>query len=149
MSMRFRAAHPPGVLVFVTLALVGVTCDGNGNSVPTSPREPSAHHGASADVGDIMPGLCELRRMVRKRAPNAYDTYSIKVHNPLHELMNDLRDARPAEARSLIRSENRLEIVLLGNPTVEEGLALVRRVQALARRELVRLGHEVSCNKLR
>lgn len=70
-------------------------------------------HDGSIDV--VMPGLCRLRTLVRADDPKTYETYSSEIHNPLHEFMNELRDANTRGARPVLQSENRLEISLLSD----------------------------------
>ena len=76
-----------------------------------------------------------------------YETYSMKIMDSLHTLMNDYQDRDAAKARPLIRAENSLEITLLGRESSRRKAEATRRVIALARAPLRARNHIARCSR--
>lgn len=114
------------------------------------PKNPprSGHVGMnhSENLNAIMPGLCKLRSLVRLDEPQAYETYSSEIMDPLHSFLNELLDVDSRGARPLLRSENLLEISLLSDDATGQTLRTLTRVIRLLRPRLRESGYDFTCN---
>ena len=132
----------------MTSLLALAACDG-----PTQRPEPVARSTTDsqmmhpAKLHKLMPRLCALLAELDGGDGSVYETYSMKIMDSLHALMNDYQDRDPAKARALIRAENLLEITLLGQESSRRRAEVTRQVIDLTRAPLRARNHVSRCSR--
>ena len=100
-----------------------------------------------ANLHKLMPRLCAMLAELERGDRRVYETYSMKIRDSLHSLMDDYQERDAAKARALIRAENLLEITLLGHESSGRKADVTRQVIDLTRAPLKARNHVSRCSR--